>query len=118
MQLEQILGHLLTTVGFHLPVLIALGVALVMVLDTPKGPIRRAALGGLAALLLAQLISGLASAGPLLLIAMGDFASLSAAKNLLSVVHFSAALLTAGGFIAVAWALVRALRSQRVAPQP
>ena len=39
----QLLTTLLVSIGYRLPVLIALGVALVMLLDTPKLAARRAA---------------------------------------------------------------------------
>jgi hypothetical protein len=116
METRELLSHLLTSVGVHLPVLIALGIALVMALDTPKGRIRSVALWGLAVLMLAQLGGGMASVLPFLLLAQGDFSALGSLQPLLTALHVGLALLQAGGFILLAWALVHALRGQRPAP--
>lgn len=112
MDKTQLVMNLVTSVGMHLPVLIALGVALIMAWDTPRGRVRSVALGGLALLLVAQLGRGLASAVPLLLIARGDFGALSGSQAVLGGLQFVLAILAAAGFILLGWALVRALRGQ------
>lgn len=107
---STLLQTLLVSVGYRLPILIALGVALVMLLDTPRAKARSAALASLAVLMLSTLAGGVLSVLPLLLIASGDFNRLSGLNTVLSAGHFALALLEAGAFILLAWALVQALR--------
>jgi len=107
---SELLSTLLTSVGFRLPILITLGIALVMVLDTPRGKVRAVALWGLALLLVAALMGGLLSALPLLLIAGGNFQAVSMMNMLLGASHLALSLVQAVGYILLAWALVQALR--------
>jgi hypothetical protein len=112
MESTQLLTTLLVSIGYRLPILIALGVALVMLLDTPRGRVRTVALSALVLLLAATLVGGVLSVLPLLLIAGGNFAGLSGLNTVLGVAHFALSLLEATGFILLAWALVQALRRQ------
>jgi hypothetical protein len=112
MENSQLLTTLLVSIGYRLPILIALGVGLVMLLDTPRGRVRTVAMSALAVLLAATFFGGLLSVLPLLLIAGGNFAGLSGLNTVLSVAHFGLSLLEATGFILLAWALVQALRRQ------
>ncbi|MGH8053799.1 MAG: hypothetical protein ACREP4_07750 [Stenotrophomonas sp.] len=107
---SELLSTLLVSVGYRLPILIALGIALVMVLDTPRGKVRGVALWGLALLLVAALVGGVLSALPLLLIAAGNFQAVGMMNTLLSVSHLVLSLLEAVGYLLLAWALVQALR--------
>jgi hypothetical protein len=111
MESTQLLTTLLVSIGYRLPILIALGVALVL-LDTPRGRVRTVALSALVLLLAATLVGGVLSVLPLLLIAGGNFAGLSGLNTVLGVAHFALSLLEATGFILLAWALVQALRRQ------
>jgi len=110
MESTQLLSTLLLSLGYRLPILIALGVALVMLLDTPRGRVRTVALAALGLLLVTTLVGGLLSVLPLLMIAGGNFAGLGGLNTVLNVAHFALSLLEAVGFILLAWALVQALR--------
>jgi len=111
MDTTELMTNLLVSIGYRLPILIALGIAVVMVLDTPRGKVRGVALWGLALLLVASLAGGVLSVVPLLLIASGNFGGLGAMNTLLGVAHFAMSLLEATGFILLAGALVQALRA-------
>ena len=112
----QLLTTLLVSIGYRLPVLIALGVALVMLLDTPKLAARRAALWALSVLMAVTLAGGVLSVLPVLLIAGGNYDRISPLNGVLTVAHFALSLLEAGGFVLLTWALVRALRGSVVRP--
>lgn len=110
MDSSQLLSTLLVSVGYRLPILIALAVALMMVLDTPRGSIRTAALSGLSLQLGCGIVGGLLAVWPLLLIAKGSYGSLGAFSTLMNIAQFAVALVQAAGFVLLAWALSRALR--------
>jgi len=112
----QLLTALLVSIGYRLPVLIALGVALVLVLGARRATARAAALWALSILMAVTLLGGVLSALPLLLIAAGSFDRIGALNNVLGVAHFALSLLEAGCFVLLAWALVRALRGPTGAP--
>jgi len=111
MDQAQLLGNLLVSVGYRLPVLIALGVALMLLWGAPRAVARSAALWALAVLMLVSVLGAVLSVLPLLLIAAGSFERISALNGVLGVAHFALSLLEAGGFVLLAWALVRALRT-------
>lgn len=115
---STLLQTLLVSLGYRLPILIALGVALVMLLDTPRGRVRTVALAALALLLLTTLLGGALTVLPLLLIAAGNFGGLSSLNTALSAGQLGIALLQALGFILLAWALVQALRRQATPGTP
>ena len=106
---------LLTTIGYRVPMLIALGIALVMLFDTPRGRVRAVALSGLVVLLATTLIGGLLSAAPLLLISSGNYGAVSGLSQLFSILHMVLALVEAVGIVLISWALVRALRGRAAA---
>ena len=108
----QLLGSLLVSIGYRLPVMIALGVALVLLLGAPKAVARSAALWALAILMATTLLGALLAVLPLLLIAAGNFDGIAALNTALGIGHFVLSLLEAAGFVLLAWALARALRGQ------
>ncbi|MCD9085448.1 hypothetical protein [Stenotrophomonas sp. SY1] len=110
MDSSTLLQTLLVSVGYRLPILIALGVAWVMLLDTPRGKVRAVALWAVAILLLAGIGAGVLNVLPLLFIAAGKFDALGGLNTLLSVLNFILSLVQATGFVLLAWALVQALR--------
>ena len=110
MQPMELLSTLLISIGYRLPILIALGVALVMLLDTPRGKVRSVALSALALLLVVTMIGGVLSALPLLLVAAGNYSSAGSMNTLLMVGYIALSLMEAVGYIMLAWALVQALR--------
>lgn len=115
MESGALMMSLLTSVGVRMPVLIALGVALVMLGDAPAGRVRRVARTALALLMGATLVDGLLSVLPLLLLLAGDFSSIGRLGDGLGVARFATALVQAGSFIALAWALVQGLRGRQQA---
>ena len=110
MQPTELLTTLLVSIGYRLPILIALGVALVMLIDTPRGKVRSVALSALALLLAVAMIGGVLSAVPLLLIASGNYSSVGSMNTLFSIGHLVLSLFEAVGYVLLAWALVQALR--------
>ncbi len=114
---SQLLVALLTSIGYRVPMLIALGVALVMLLDAPRGKIRNAALTGIATLLGTTLLGGLLTVVPLLMIANGNFGGISGMSSVMGVLHMALSLVEALGIVLLCWALVKALRGT-AAPLP
>jgi len=112
----QLLTTLLVSIGYRLPVLIALGVALVLLGGAPKAVARTAALWALSLLMAATLLGGVLSVLPLLMIAAGNFDRIGALNTMLGAAHFALSLLEAAGFVLLAWALVRALRGNATRP--
>lgn len=112
MDSSALMISLLTSVGVRMPVLIALGVALVMLGDAPPGRVRRVARLALALLMGATLVDGLLAVLPLLLLLGGDFSSIGRLGDGLGLARFAMALVQAAGFIALAWALVQGLRTR------
>jgi len=106
----QLLTTLLVSIGYRLPVLIALGVALVLLGGAPKAVARTAALWALSLLMAATLLGGVLSVLPLLMIAAGNFDGIAGLNTWLGIGHFMLSLLEAAGFVLLAWALARALR--------
>lgn len=107
----EMLGTLLVSVGYRLPMIIALGIAIVMMLDTPVGRPRSAVLWALSILLVCALVGGGLSILPLLLVAQGSYGMLRGMSALLSALNITLSLVQAGGFILLAWGVVQALRS-------
>ncbi|KQO00427.1 MULTISPECIES: hypothetical protein [Stenotrophomonas] len=112
----QLLSSLLVSVGYRLPVMIALGVALVLLLGAPKAAARSAALWALAILMAVTLFGAALSVLPLLMIAAGNFDGIAGLNTWLGIGHFMLSLLEAAGFVLLAWALARALRGNAGAP--
>lgn len=112
MDSSALMMSLLGSVGVRMPVLVALGVALVMLGDAPHGRVRRVARTALALLMGCTLVDGLLSVLPLLLVMAGDFSRIGRLGGGLGVARFAIALVQAGGFIALAWALVHGLRGR------
>ncbi|MCL7714633.1 hypothetical protein [Stenotrophomonas mori] len=106
----QLLNALLVSVGRRLPVMVALGVALVLLLGAPRAAPRTAALWALALLMATTLSGAVLTVLPLLLIAMGNFDGIAALNVSLGLGHVALSLLEAVGLVLLAWALVRALR--------
>ncbi len=114
METSTLLTTLLVSIGYRLPILIALGVGLVMLLDTPGSRMKTAAMTGMGLLFGTTLLGGLATVLPLLLIARGDFDGIGSIHAVLTGVHVVLSLVEAVGFIVLAWAVVQALRRPAV----
>lgn len=108
----ELLTNLLLSIGYRLPVLIALGVALVLLLGVAKTTARTAALWALSLLMAVTLLGGVLTVLPLLMIAAGNFEGIRGINGVLGVLRFGLSLLEAVGFVLLAWAVVRALRGQ------
>lgn len=113
----ELLTTLLVSIGYRLPVLIALGVALVLLLGAPRALARTAALWALSLLMLVALLGGVLSVLPLLMIAAGNYDRIGAMNTVLTAAHFGLSLLEAAGLVLLAWALVRALRGDVAGPR-
>lgn len=118
MQPTELLTTLLVSIGYRLPILIGLGIALVMLLDTPRGKVRSVALSALGLLLAVTMIGGVLGAVPLLLIAAGNYGGVSSMNTLLTIGHIALSLLEAVGYVLLAWALVQALRRPQAPGKP
>lgn len=110
MQGADLLMTVLSLVGVRLPVLIALTIGVVWVMDVPRGPVRSGALAGLLLLAVTTVVGLLASMLPMVLVSMGRYESLSGMNMIFGVVHFVLSLIEAFGLVLVVWALTRALR--------
>ena len=114
METSTLLTTLLVSIGYRLPILIALGVGLVMLFDAPRGRARVAAMTGLGLLFSTTVLGGVAGVLPLLLIARDDFSGISSINTLLTGLHLVLSLVEAVAFIVLAWAVVQALRRPAV----
>jgi len=112
MDSSQLLFSLLTSVGVRMPVIIALGVAIIMLADAPAGRVRTVARSGLAVMLASVLVEALLTVLPLLLVVQGNFEAVAALSGSMGVARFVVALVQAGAFVALAWALVNGLRQR------
>ena len=112
MDSSELILTLLQGLGLRVPVLIALGVALVLLYDAPPGRPLRVARAGLGLLMASVLVQALVSAWPLLLVAQQDFEAVVAFGQRMALLRFALEAVQALGFIAVAWALVQGLRKR------
>lgn len=108
---NDLMMALLTSIGYRVPILIALGVALVMLLGAPRGRVRMAALTGVSLLLATTLVGGVLTVLPLLFISSGNYQYLSSLNPLLGILQMARALVEALGLGVMAWALTKALRA-------
>ncbi len=108
---KVVLLALLKDAAWRLPVLLALAAGLGMAIAA-RGParIRRAAAIGLALLLLAELAGALAGLVPLWLLGRGR-SGLEMMSLVMGRLGLAISLLRAVGFVALVWALVKALRA-------
>lgn len=111
----DLLLSLLGMAALRLPVLIALGVSLVWVVDAPRGTIRSVALWSLALLLLASLAGLALNIVPTWLVQRGEYGNVQMLSWLLRGGHFLIGLVDALGTVLLVWAMTRALRN-RTAP--
>lgn len=115
---SQLLFSLLTSVGVRMPVLIALGVALVMLADAPAGRVRTVARSALALMMAAVLVEAVLTVLPVLLVVQGNFDAVAALGSGMGIARFAAALVQAGALVALCWALVKGLRARTGAVTP
>jgi len=104
----DLLLSLLGMVAMRLPVLIALAVSLVWVVDTPRGAIRSVALWALGLLLALNIV-------PTWLVQTGDYGNVQMLSYWLRGGHFALGLVDALATVLLVWAMTRALRN-RAAP--
>lgn len=108
----DLLLSLLGMAAMRLPVLIALAVSLVWVVDTPRGAIRSVALWALG-LLLAGTLGGLAlNIVPTWLVQTGDYGNVQMLSYWLRGGHFALGLVDALATVLLVWAMTRALRNR------
>ncbi|MBT2767110.1 hypothetical protein J7J08_05625 [Stenotrophomonas sp. ISL-67] len=106
---------LLGMVALRLPVLIALAVSLVWVVDAPRGSIRSVALWSLGLLLVGTLAGLVLNIVPTWLVQRGEYGNVQVLSWLLRGGHFAIGLVNALGTVLLVWAMTRALRN-RTAP--
>ncbi|WP_262072301.1 hypothetical protein [Stenotrophomonas sp. Marseille-Q5258] len=106
---------MLSLVGVRLPILIALGVALVWVVDSPRGAVRTAALSGLGILAATCILGMVVSLLPVWWIQQNQYENLQSRSLWLGVAHFGLSLAEAFGLVLVVWAMTRALRQRGTA---
>jgi hypothetical protein len=106
---------LLGMVALRLPVLIALAVSLVWVVDSPRGSIRSVALWALGLLLATTLGGLLLNIVPTWLIHQGSYGDVRVLSWWLGGGHFVLGLADALGMVLLVWAMTRALRNRTAA---
>lgn len=114
----DLLISMLGMVGVRLPVLIALAIAVVWVVDTPRGSIRSVALWALGVMALTTLAGLVLNVVPMWLVQQGNYENLQLMSTLLGVGHFALNLLEALALVLLVWAMTRALRGRAVQPLP
>jgi hypothetical protein len=111
----DLLLSLLGMVALRLPVLIALAISVVWVVDTPRGAIRSVALWAIGLLVVATLAGLVLNVVPAYLIQTGNYGNVQMLSWWLRGGHFVLGLVDALGMVLLVWAMTRALRN-RAAP--
>ena len=109
---------LLVAVGYHLPTLVALAIALAMLAGGPRSRARTVAMTGLAILMLCTLVGAVVTVRPVLFMGNGRLEMLRTLNSVVLGVHATVALGQALAFVMLGWALVRALRAAPADPPP
>ncbi|WNH48564.1 hypothetical protein PDM28_18200 [Stenotrophomonas aracearum] len=117
MNLDLLLS-LLGMAAVRLPLLIALGISLVWVVDTPRGAIRSVALWALALLALGTLAGLVLNIVPTYLVQQGNYGNVQMLSWWLRGGHFALSLVNALGMVLLVWAMTRALRNRSAPPVP
>ncbi|HAU80953.1 hypothetical protein ABE571_02945 [Stenotrophomonas sp. TWI273] len=112
----DLLISMLTMVGVRLPVLIALAIAVVWVVDTPRGAIRSVALAALGVMALTTLAGLVLNLVPMWMVQQGNYENLQLMSKLLGAGHFALNLFEALALVLLVWAMTRALRGRAVPP--
>ena len=108
----DLLLSLLGMAALRLPVLIALAVSLVWVVDTPRGAIRSVALWALGLLAAGTLAGLVLNIVPTYLVQTGNYGNVQALSWLLRGGHFLLGRVDALGTVLLVWAMTRALRER------
>ncbi len=108
----DLLLSLLGMAAIRLPVLIALGISLVWVVDTPRGAIRTVALWALGLLAVATLAGLALNIVPVWLVETGNYGNVQALSWWLGGGHFLLGIVEALGTVLLVWAMTRALRNR------
>lgn len=106
---------MLTMTAARLPILIALAVSVVWVVDTPAGALRSVALSALALLAVTTLAGLVLNVVPVWLVAQGNYETVQGMSGWLGAGHFVLSLLEALAVVLLVWAMTRALRSLKAA---
>lgn len=96
----------------RLPILIALAISVVWVIDTPSTTVRNVALWSLALLAAANLAGLVLNVVPMWLVQQGSFESVRSMSMWLGMGHFVLGLVDALGVVLLVWALTRTLRNR------
>jgi hypothetical protein len=110
----DLLMSVLSMVAVRLPVLIALAISVVWVVDTPRGAIRSVALWAIGLLLVASLAGLALNIVPSYLVQTGNYGNVRMLSWWLGGGHFVLGLVNALGMVLLVWAMTRALRNRAV----
>ncbi len=111
----ELLISVLGMTATRLPILIALAISVVWVIDTPRTTVRNVALWSLILLAVATVTGLVLNLVPIWLVQQGNYASIRSLSMWLGVGHFVLGLLEALGVVLLVWALTRTLRARNVA---
>ncbi|MGE8217036.1 hypothetical protein D3C87_571210 [compost metagenome] len=108
----ELLMAVLGTVAMRLPILIALAVSVVWVVDTPRGAVRSVALWALGLLALTTVAGLLLGLVPQWLVQQGDYEAMRSLALWLGGARFVLGLFDALALVLLVWAMTRALRAR------
>jgi len=111
----ELLISVLGMTATRLPILIALAISVVWVIDTPRTTVRNVALWSLILLAVATVAGLVLNLVPIWLVQQGNYESIRSLSMWLGVGHFVLGLLEALGVVLLVWALTRTLRACNVA---
>lgn len=111
----ELLISVLGMTATRLPILIALAISVVWVIDTPRTTVRNVALWSLILLAVATVAGLVLNLVPIWLVQQGNYESIRSLSMWLGVGHFVLGLLEALGVVLLVWALTRTLRAPNVA---
>ncbi len=115
MNLEMMMS-VLGMVATRLPILIALAVSVVWVVDTPRTAVRSVALWALALLAVIAVAGLVLNVVPMWLVQQGNYDSVRNLSLWLGGAHFVLGLFDALAIVLLVWAMTRALRTRNQTP--
>ena len=112
----ELLISVLGMTATRLPILIALAVSVVWVIDTPRTAVRDVALWSLILLAVATVAGLVLNLVPMWMVQQGNYENLQLMSKLLGAGHFALNLFEALALVLLVWAMTRALRGRAVPP--
>ncbi|MCF7750226.1 hypothetical protein KQ945_05680 [Bacillus subtilis subsp. subtilis] len=108
----DLLVSVLGMTATRLPILVALAISVVWVIDTPRSTVRDVALWSLVLLAVATVAGLVLNLVPMWMVQQGNYASIRSLSMWLGVGHFVLGLLNAFSLVLLVWAMTRALRAR------